>query len=98
MKKFDSETIQSVLRDLKGWTYKEGCIEKEIVFNNFKDALAAMVRIGFEAENMDHHPEWSNVYNKLNIRLKTHAAEGVTEKDFFLAKKIEEIISQMKIG
>ena len=98
MKKFDSETIQSVLRDLKGWNYTEGCIEKEFVFNNFKDALAAMVRIGFEAENMDHHPEWSNVYNKLNIRLRTHAADGVTEKDFFLAKKIEEIISQMHPG
>ncbi len=51
-----------------------------------------MTRIAFECEAQNHHPDWSNVYNSLHIRLSTHDANGVTEKDFTLAKSIEKII------
>jgi len=93
MKKFDTVAIHAALLDLKGWNYSNDYIEKSFVFHNFKDALVAMIRIGFEAEHMDHHPDWSNAYNKLNIKLRTHSADGITENDFSLAKKIEEIVN-----
>jgi len=94
MKKFDLDKIQVELLGLSGWNYTQDAIEKHFVFKNFKEALAIMIRIGFEAEAMNHHPEWFNVYNKLNIRLRTHDADGITEKDFKLAKKIDELVAR----
>lgn len=90
--KFDDTKIQAELKNLNGWEYNNSAIEKNFVFKNFKEALAMMVRIGFEAEKMNHHPAWTNVYNKLNVRLNTHDAGGITEMDFVLAKKIDEVI------
>jgi 4a-hydroxytetrahydrobiopterin dehydratase len=92
MKKLDNHIINNELQNLQGWKYSNEFLEKDFVFANFKDALSNMIRIGFEAESMNHHPIWTNVYNKLNIRLNTHDIGGVTEKDILLAKKIETII------
>lgn len=91
--KFDDTKIQAELKNINGWKYNNGAIEKDLVFKNFKEALAMMVRIGFEAEKMNHHPEWTNVYNKLNVRLNTHDVGGITENDFALAKKIDALIA-----
>ena len=85
--------IEDQLRDVKGWSYADEGINKEFRFKDFKEAMAVMVRVGEEAEAMNHHPEWFNVYNKLNIRLSTHDAGGVTEKDLELAKRIENIVA-----
>jgi len=92
MNKFEDNTIISRLQMMQGWKYIKGFIVKDFVFSNFKEALSIMLRIGFEAESMNHHPEWTNIYNKLNIRLRTHDADGITEKDFELANKIDAII------
>jgi 4a-hydroxytetrahydrobiopterin dehydratase len=92
MSKFTEDKIHSELKNSAGWKYKDNAIEKNFEFKDFKEALAAMVRIGFEAEALNHHPEWKNVYNKLSIRLSTHDAGGLTEKDFALAKKIDRIL------
>jgi 4a-hydroxytetrahydrobiopterin dehydratase len=89
--KYDDTQVQSGLNKLNGWKYNNDAIEKDFIFKNFKEALAMMVRIGFEAEAMNHHPEWFNVYNKLNIRLRTHDANGITVKDFNLAEKIDKL-------
>ena len=92
MKKLDKASIQERLKDLEGWDYKEEAIHTSLEFENFKEAFATMTRIAFEAELQQHHPDWTNVYNTLNISLSSHDAGGVTEKDFELAKTIEEII------
>ena len=64
------------------------------VFADFRAAMAFMVRVGFEADAMDHHPEWTNVYNKVAVRLNTHSAGGkVTAKDIVLAGRIEKVVS-----
>ncbi|MCC6691308.1 MAG: 4a-hydroxytetrahydrobiopterin dehydratase [Bacteroidia bacterium] len=89
---YQSDKIYSELKNLQGWNYVNNAIEKNITLKNFKEVFALMVRIGFEVEKMNHHPEWTNVYNKLTIRLWTHDAGGITEKDFSLAKKIDELI------
>lgn len=85
--------IQKALLSLEGWKMEKDGIIKNFVFENFKDALAAMDRIGEVAEEMNHHPEWFNVYNKLDIRLSTHDKGGITQLDIELAKAIEEIVN-----
>lgn len=92
MSKLSEGDIQKKLKDLDGWEYKEDAIHTSFEFENFKEAFSVMVRIAFEAEAQQHHPEWSNVYNQLTISLSTHDAGGVTEKDFKLAQTIEEIV------
>ncbi len=87
-----SSKITAALEDLPGWKFKREALTKEFKFGSFREALSFMVRVGFEAEAMNHHPEWTNVYNRVSIRLNTHDAGGkVTAKDVELAKKIEGV-------
>lgn len=92
MKPLNTEEIQTALQDLEGWEFHENAIHTAFEFSNFKEAFAAMVRIAFEAEAMQHHPNWYNVYNRLEISLSTHDANGVTQKDIELAQKIDALI------
>ncbi|SDG56875.1 4a-hydroxytetrahydrobiopterin dehydratase [Psychroflexus sediminis] len=93
MKPLQNAEIESRLEKMEGWTFNENAIHTTLEFENFKEAFAGMTRIAFEAEAQQHHPQWYNVYNTLEISLSTHDADGVTDKDFKLAEKIEEIIS-----
>src|SRR3954464_9037822 len=87
-----SVEIQAALGALPGWSFERDALARTFKFSSFREALSFMVRVGFEAEAMDHHPEWTNVYNKVAIRLNTHDAGGkVTSKDVDLAKKIEAL-------
>jgi 4a-hydroxytetrahydrobiopterin dehydratase len=84
--------IRKGLVELDGWSLQDNAIVKTFEFDSFREALSFMVRAGFEAEEMNHHPEWTNVYNRVSIRLNTHDAGGkVTAKDLELAKRIQEI-------
>jgi len=84
--------INEALCTLPGWAKKGEALAKTFKFGSFREAMSFMVRVGFEAEAMDHHPDWSNVYNCVVIRLNTHDAGGkVTAKDIELAKKIQAI-------
>lgn len=74
------------------WQKKENQLYKKFEFKNFSEAFAFMTRVALAAEKMDHHPLWTNVYNKVEIWLNTHdAGDVVTEKDHQLAKKIDLI-------
>jgi 4a-hydroxytetrahydrobiopterin dehydratase len=84
--------INSALTTLPGWSFKRNALTKAFMFGSFREAMSFMVRAGFEAEAMNHHPEWTNVYNRVAIRLNTHDAGGkVTAKDVELAGRIEKI-------
>ena len=84
--------ITEALRALPGWTFERDALAKEFKFGTFREAMSFMVRVSFEAEAMDHHPEWTNVYNRVAVRLNTHDAGGkVTAKDVDLARKIQGI-------
>lgn len=84
--------VKKALAKLPGWSLDKDAITKDFKFGTFREAMSFMVRIGFEAEAMNHHPEWTNVYNRVSIRLNTHDAGGkVTAKDVELAQKIEAI-------
>lgn len=80
------------LRDA-GWAPSTDgkAIEKTFKFKNFRDAMAWMMRIAFEAEAADHHPEWFNVYNRVEVRLTTHDTGGLSDKDLALASKMEQL-------
>ncbi|RMA64203.1 4a-hydroxytetrahydrobiopterin dehydratase [Ulvibacter antarcticus] len=93
MEKMSETEINERLASMEGWGYEENAIHTSLEFDDFKDAFTVMTRIAFEAEKMNHHPDWSNVYNKLEITLSTHDAGGVTEKDFKLAKIIDDLVS-----
>lgn len=92
MEKLNHQQIEEKLKDFQGWTYGKDALHTSFEFRNFKDAFTVMTRIAFEAEALGHHPNWGNVYNKLEISLSTHDAGGVTEKDFNLARLIENIV------
>jgi 4a-hydroxytetrahydrobiopterin dehydratase len=81
------------LKLLPGWTAVEGrdAIAKSFEFADFSAAFGFMARVALKAEKMDHHPEWSNVYNKVDVVLSTHDAKGVTALDVKLAKFMDEI-------
>lgn len=84
--------VADAVKTLPGWAVEGDALAKTFKFGSFREALSFMVRVGFEAEAMDHHPEWTNVYNRVVVRLNTHDAGGkVTSKDVTLAGKIQEI-------
>ena len=88
----DYITIEKKLEKLPDWEYYDNALNAEFEFENFKDCFSAMSRIAFECEAQNHHPNWTNVYNILKIRLTTHDEGGVTQKDFDLATAIENIV------
>ena len=92
MSKLSEDTIEKKLLHFPDWEYGDNAIHAEFEFDNFKDCFSAMSRIAFECEALNHHPNWSNVYNVLNISLSTHDADGVTQRDFDLAEAIESIV------
>ena len=92
MKKMNNDEIKEALKNLSGWALKDDMIEKSFTFEDFKEAFATMTHIAFECEKQNHHPNWENVYNSLTIKLSTHDADGVTQKDIDLATSIEKIV------
>jgi 4a-hydroxytetrahydrobiopterin dehydratase len=89
--KLSAEARAKALKELTGWSDVPGrdAITKSFKFKNFNEAFGFMSRVALAAEKMDHHPEWSNVYNKVDVVLATHDAGGVTELDVKLAAKMD---------
>jgi 4a-hydroxytetrahydrobiopterin dehydratase len=85
------DAITAALHDLPGWELRDGCLHREIELADFRSAFAFMTRVAFEAEDLNHHPDWSNVWNRVVIDLATHSAGGVTEFDLELARRISTI-------
>ena len=92
MKKLSDSEINDKIELLQDWDYRDNALNTDFEFDNFKDCMSAMNRIAFECEALNHHPEWKNVYNKLEIRLTTHDAGGVTDLDIKLANSINKIV------
>ena len=78
--------IADRLASLPGWTFADGALRREFVFADFPEAFAFMTRVALAAEKLDHHPEWTNVYDRVSMRLSTHDAGGVTVRDLTLAR------------
>ena len=89
----NKETRADALIGLDGWSNTEDrdAIQKTFTFKNFNQAFSFMTRVAMEAEKANHHPEWFNVYNRVDVTLSTHDAGGITEKDIKLAQFMEMI-------
>lgn len=89
--KLTGQARSAALATLSGWTEVPGrdAIQKSFKFADFNQAWGFMTRVALAAEKADHHPEWSNVYNRVEIVLSTHDAGGLSEKDIALAKVID---------
>ena len=95
MKPLDIKHAKEALAKLDKWQLEDGglAITRRFVFSDFSAAFGFMTRAALAAEKMDHHPEWSNVYNRVKIRLTTHDAGGLTDRDFDLAVAMDRIAS-----
>ena len=93
MAKLSAKERDKALGKLNGWVYDEGAdaISHEYKFKDFSEAFAFMTRVALLAEKADHHPDWSNVWNRVEIVLTTHDAGGLTRRDVDLAKVIDAL-------
>ena len=93
MQLYNVSECQMKLKELHlDWKFDDNGIEKECQFQNFVKAFEFMTKVAVVAEDKKHHPDWTNVYNNVQVRLTTHDSGGVTDKDFDLALAMEQIL------
>ena len=90
-KKLSDDEIAARLSSAKGWSILNSKLHREFACKDFVTAFGNMTRVALVAESMNHHPEWFNVWNKVVIDLNTHSVKGISDYDFALAEKINEI-------
>ena len=91
--KLDPQQIAAELAKLPGWSIESGSLHRVFEFKDFNAAFGFMTRVALAAEKMDHHPDWSNAWNKVVVNLVTHSAGGLTTNDFQLAAKMQQVFS-----
>jgi 4a-hydroxytetrahydrobiopterin dehydratase len=92
-KKLTDAEIQQRLQNVKGWTLENGKLHRAFECKDFVTAFGNMTGVALVAESMNHHPEWFNVWNKVVIDLNTHSVKGISDLDFTLAEKIDQIFA-----
>ena len=93
--KLSDAELETSLKQLPAWAMKAGKLHREYKFSDFAHAFGFMAIAAIRIDKMNHHPEWSNVYNRVVVDLTTHDAGGITEKDFSLARLLEEIAGRL---
>jgi 4a-hydroxytetrahydrobiopterin dehydratase len=88
------DEVAAAVAGLDGWRVLDGKLQREFKFNNFVEAISFIDRVAVEAEALNHHPEWSNVYNKVNVELWTHDVGGISPLDFQLAATMNRLANQ----
>lgn len=89
--KMTEAEIHQALTETAGWEYSDNSIRRQFQFDDFVAAFGFMSRVALVAEKLGHHPEWFNVYNRVNVALSTHDAGGVTSLDFDLARRMNDL-------
>jgi 4a-hydroxytetrahydrobiopterin dehydratase len=89
----EKEITEFLSLRLAKWRLDRGFIKRDFKFKNFVEAFSFMTAVALEAEKMNHHPDWSNVYNTLSVNLQTHDAGGITNRDLDLAQIIDKIFT-----
>jgi 4a-hydroxytetrahydrobiopterin dehydratase len=93
--KLSEDELNTALRNLPGWTIKDGKLHREYQFADFPHAIGFMTTAAINIEKMNHHPEWFNVYNRVRVDLTTHDSGGITQKDADLAHLLEQIARKL---
>jgi len=89
--KLSKKAVSDALANVDGWALDDGKLRRDFMFANFVDAFAFMTKAAIEAEKMNHHPEWFNIYSKVTVHLTTHSVGGISELDFQLAKIMNQL-------
>ncbi|CAG1007757.1 4a-hydroxytetrahydrobiopterin dehydratase [Myxococcaceae bacterium] len=89
--RLDDAAVSAALAELPGWSLRDGKLHRELRFEDFVAAFGFMSRVAIVAEKLDHHPEWSNVWNRVVVDLVTHDAGGITALDLELARRIDAL-------
>lgn len=98
MKRLTDQERAEALATLPGWAHEPArdAIVREFAFDDFVTAFSFMTTVALEAEKADHHPEWSNVYGRVSIMLTTHDADGLSERDINLARKVSALAARFE--
>ena len=94
MSHLTNDQVALQLQDLSGWAQDGNAIVKTFEFHDFIEAMSFMNQVAFYAEGLEHHPEWTNIYNKVQVRLTSHDVDGITSRDIRLAKKMQHVVQQ----
>ena len=92
IERLSAENIRQRLAELSGWELEGEKLHRRLLFDDFNQAFGFMSRVALHAEAMNHHPEWTNVWNRVDIWLTTHDAGGLSALDFELAGRIEQLL------
>ena len=95
--RLDDAEVQRELADLRHWSLRSGKLHREIRFAGFVEAFGFMSSMALVSEALNHHPEWSNVYQRVVIELNTHDAGGITTLDFEWARRAERLIERASV-
>ncbi len=89
-----AQARDAAMETLPAWTLADDCksVGRTLKFADFNAAFGFMARVALYAEKADHHPEWSNVYNRVNIKLTTHDADGLSQRDIAMARFIDSVV------
>lgn len=92
----DDKAIATGLEQLDGWTRDGDTLRKRFAFTDFSEAFGWMARVALAAEKADHHPDWTNVYNRVDVALSSHDVGGITERDFDLAAAMDRLYASAR--
>ena len=95
MEPLNAHDIAVRLEERPDWDLVDGRLRRELTLGSFVEAFGVMAQVALWAEKLNHHPEWSNVYNRITIELTTHEAGGLTDRDFELAARVDEIVAPL---
>ena len=95
MKKLSDSEVQNQLKSIPGWEVYQNSLQISLTFKNFKECITVVNKIAIESELLNHHPEWTNCYNTLSLKLTTQDVFGITLLDFELAKIIVKITEEV---
>ena len=94
----ETEVKEFLSENLRNWSLAGDHIKRDLKFKTFVEAFSFMTAGAIEAEKLDHHPDWSNVYNSVTIKLRTHDANGITQLDFDLAKTFDNLFKKYEVN
>lgn len=92
----DAAAVAARLASVPGWRLDGGRLAREFVFRDFAQAFGFMAQVALIAERLDHHPDWSNAWNRVTVHLTTHDAGGLTERDFALAERMNAVFGETR--
>jgi 4a-hydroxytetrahydrobiopterin dehydratase len=98
MSRLQAEQIKDVVAELAGWRLEDGKLKREIVFTDFAGAFGFMTSMALVSEAMNHHPDWSNTYNRVEIELSSHDVGGLTERDVRWAKEASARLAALGVS